>query len=140
MRAAVMAMMAVFAGLAGLPACAGDNDNAGRFDALSGRQLYERFCASCHGSAGRGDGPVADSLKVMVPDLTRLARAGGGAFPAERVRKAIDGRTVYPVHGTRYMPVWGQELAMEQGGDEAAEDEAARIIDRLVEYLDSIQQ
>ncbi|CAG0939623.1 hypothetical protein GPROT2_00660 [Gammaproteobacteria bacterium] len=140
MRAAALAVMAALAGLAGPHALAEASAPAGRFDGYSGRQLYERFCASCHGSSGLGDGPVAGSLRVMVPDLTRLGRANGGAFPAERVRKAIDGRSVYPVHGTRYMPVWGQELSVEQGGDQAAEAEVARITDKLVEYLRSIQQ
>ena len=34
---------------------------------LSGRDTYLRYCASCHGSEGRGDGPLAASL-------TRLPR------------------------------------------------------------------
>lgn len=110
------------------------------FADYTGRQLYERFCASCHGDAGFGDGPVAPSLKVMVPDLTRMYQRSGGRFPEERVRRIVDGREVYTAHGTRYMPVWGHEFAAEQGATPQAELEAQRIVTKLVDYLRSIQQ
>lgn len=113
---------------------------AGPYGEYTGRQLYERFCASCHGEAGFGDGAVAPALKVMVPDLTRMYQRSGGKFPEERVRRIIDGREVYPVHGTRFMPVWGQELWIEAGASDEAAAEVARLVDRLVEYLRSIQQ
>jgi len=113
---------------------------AGPYAEYSGRQLYERFCASCHGEAGFGDGAVAPSLKVMVPDLTRMYQRSGGKFPEERVRRIIDGRQVYPVHGTRFMPVWGQELWIEEGASQQADDEVKKMVDRLVDYLRSIQQ
>jgi mono/diheme cytochrome c family protein len=112
----------------------------GPFADYSGRQLYDRFCASCHGTSGFGDGPVAPSLKVMVPDLTRMYQRSGGKFPEELVRRIIDGRQVYPVHGPRDMPVWGQELWVEGGGGEQADAEARIIVDRLVDYLRFIQQ
>jgi mono/diheme cytochrome c family protein len=114
--------------------------SAGPFADYSGRQLYERFCASCHGPSGYGDGPVASSLKVMVPDLTGMYKRSGSKFPEDRVRRIIDGRQLFPVHGTRDMPVWGQEFWVEGGGDKGADAEAQIIIDRLVEYLRSIQQ
>lgn len=110
------------------------------YAAYGGRELYERFCASCHGEAGFGDGPVAPALKVIVPDLTRLYQRSGGRFPEELVRRIIDGRQVYPVHGSRFMPVWGQELWVEQGANAAAGAEVERMVDRLVDYLRSIQQ
>jgi mono/diheme cytochrome c family protein len=102
----------------------------------SGRDLYARFCASCHGEAGFGDGPVAPALKVLVPDLTRLWQRSGGSFPEERVRRIVDGREIYVSHGTRYMPVWGQEFRVAEDSDE----ESRRIVDELVRYLRSIQQ
>jgi mono/diheme cytochrome c family protein len=97
----------------------------------SGETLYRAHCASCHGLDGHGDGPVAASLKVEVPDLTRLARRQGGRFPAEQLRRIIDGRTTLPPHGTRTMPVWGQAFSSEQ--------QANRLIDLLVQYLQSMQ-
>jgi mono/diheme cytochrome c family protein len=97
----------------------------------SGETLYRVHCASCHGVDGHGDGPVAASLKVEVPDLTRLARRQGGRFPAEQLRRIIDGRTTLPPHGTRTMPVWGQAFSSEQ--------QANRLVDLLVQYLQSMQ-
>mgnify|MGYP002780394284 CR=1 FL=1 len=34
-----------------------------------GREVYRRECESCHGRAGRGDGPKARELKSKVADL-----------------------------------------------------------------------
>jgi mono/diheme cytochrome c family protein len=113
---------------------------ADTFGEHTGRQLYERFCASCHGEAGFGDGPVAPSLKAVVPDLTRLYQRNGGRFPEERVRRIIDGREIRIAHGTRYMPVWGQEFSAAEGGTPEAQAASAKIISKLVDYLHSIQQ
>ncbi len=105
-----------------------------------GPGLYKVYCASCHGSSGRGDGPVASSLKGEVPDLTRIARRQG-RLPAERIRSIIDGRTTQPPHGTREMPVWGHEFRAAGTGGSKAEPESAadRLVNLLVEYLRSIQ-
>lgn len=113
---------------------------AGPYADYDGRALYQRFCASCHGVAGLGDGPVAGSLKAVVPDLTRMLQRADGRFPEERVRRIIDGREVSLVHGTRHMPVWGQVLSVEQGAGPAAEAEVGGMIDRLVGYVRSLQR
>ena len=60
---------------------------------MSGKDLYVRFCASCHGASGRGDGPVASSFKAEVPDLTLIAQRAKGAYPRDRIDKIIDGLT-----------------------------------------------
>jgi len=44
---------------------------------LSGEELFERYCAACHGVDARGTGPVARTMSKRVPDLTRLAEAAG---------------------------------------------------------------
>ena len=110
------------------------------FTGLTGAQLFQRFCASCHGPQGYGDGPVAPTLKVLLPDLTRIAKRSGGKFPDEHVREIIDGRTVLLAHGTRPMPVWGYELEAQVPADQPGRATAQGLIDRLVEYLRSIQQ
>jgi mono/diheme cytochrome c family protein len=117
------------------PGCALGQD----FSAYSGAELYARFCASCHGTGGEGDGPVANSLRVLVPDLTRLAIRQGGKFPGDAVRRIIDGRTVKPPHGPRYMPVWGYEFRAGDPRQGSSHRKAELIIDKLVEYLQSIQ-
>lgn len=105
----------------------------------SGPRLYQRFCASCHGERGHGDGPVANSLNVMVPDVTRIARRHGGTFPADQIRRVIDGRAVQPPHGSREMPVWGYEFHSAGADDPGSAASADELVERLLEFLSSIQ-
>src|SRR5690606_41229954 len=56
---------------------------------LSGVEMYEQLCSSCHGVSGGGDGPVAPLIAVGVPDLTRSAYRNGGGLPSEAVRRPI---------------------------------------------------
>ncbi len=106
----------------------------------SGAQLYQRFCASCHGASGHGDGPVAASIRSMVPDLTQISRRHGGTFPAEQLQRIIDGRMVQPPHGTREMPVWGYEFRSAGASDAPGPQSADDLVVRLVDYLRSIQR
>jgi len=39
-------------------------------DADAGKAKYDMFCASCHGSAGKGDGPVAVAIQPPPRDFT----------------------------------------------------------------------
>jgi mono/diheme cytochrome c family protein len=107
--------------------------------AYSGAQLFRRFCASCHGASGEGNGPVAPFFKLLPPDLTQISRRSGGSFPTERIRRIVDGRESPAPHGAREMPVWGLEFTMtsEQPQAQAIADAS---ITRLVEYLRSIQK
>lgn len=108
--------------------------------ALSGSELFGQFCAACHGTTARGDGPAAKSLQTEVPDLTLIASRQGGKFPADRVERIIDGRYVIGAHGTREMPIWGEGLSRSELGNPDAERATRTIISRLVEYLRSIQR
>jgi mono/diheme cytochrome c family protein len=107
---------------------------------MTGMEMYQQLCSSCHGVSGRGDGPVASLIKIGVPDLTRIAHREGGEFPTADVRRTIDGRWDRRAHGARDMPVWGWQLydssASDQAGERAVVDS---MIDRLVSYLRSIQ-
>lgn len=105
----------------------------------SGAALYRLNCASCHGAEGRGDGPVAKSMAVTVPDLTRIAGRHGGSFPKEEVARIIDGLSPLAAHGSRQMPVWGYEFFDPRLDDEAAIALANERVNRLVEFLASIQ-
>ena len=106
----------------------------------SGKQLFERYCASCHGASGRGDGPVAKSLRSEVPDLTRFAQRHGAFFDRDLVERVIDGRHVIGAHGTRTMPVWGEDLSRANLGDPDAERSTRIVITRLADYLWQIQR
>ena len=107
---------------------------------LSGAELYQRFCGSCHGAAARGDGPAARTLKAKVPDLTRITARNGGTFPAERVRQTIAGRDVPTVHGSRDMPVWGWQFYAFEGEDPVRRARVAELIGHMVDHLASIQR
>lgn len=105
---------------------------------FSGVRTYQTFCASCHGLGGRGDGPVQPFVH-NVPDLTQLARRNDGKFPTDEVRQIIDGRKEIGAHGTRKMPVWGWEFYGGHDSDAVERARTDRTINRLVDYLESIQ-
>lgn len=106
-----------------------------------GKGSYRRFCASCHGIHGKGDGPMAVMLKDKPADLTQLAKNNGGQFPALKVAKIIDGRELVPGHGSSDMPVWGERFKQGEGEDSHVAETAVRErVQLLVQYLQSIQE
>ena len=58
---------------------------------------------------GKGDGPYAGIIDTKVPDMTMLQKNNNGVFPFDRVYQTIDGRMEVKAHGTRDMPIWGNE-------------------------------
>ncbi len=76
-------------------------------DSDLGKIEYQSKCASCHGNDAKGDGPIADQLKIPPANLTQLAKKNGGVFPLSAVYEKIDGRQEVKAHGPRDMPVWG---------------------------------
>ncbi|HEY6645107.1 cytochrome c [Povalibacter sp.] len=134
----------IFVGLilaASIAGCASSQSDPRALSGLSGAEAFQQLCVSCHGPQGKGDGPVAPTLKVPVPDLTGLTRRNGGAFPTEVVRSTIDGRSNPPAHGPREMPVWGWRLVDGFNVDEAGErSRVDSVIARLVSHVQSIQE
>jgi mono/diheme cytochrome c family protein len=104
---------------------------------VAGRDLFNFYCASCHGIDGKGGGHVAPALKTRPPDLTVLTRQNGGTFPAAKVEEIIRGETRAPAsaHGSSDMPVWGPIF---RGLDSRKDVNDARI-ENLVKYIESIQ-
>ena len=130
----------LFSALTLLAACATTSPDERSVEQLSGLEMYQRLCSSCHGPGGHGDGPVSSLIKIRVPDLTRMALQDGGEFPAEDVRWTIDGRWDRRAHGARDMPVWGWQLYDSSSTNDAQERATVdSMIARLVEYLRSIQ-
>jgi mono/diheme cytochrome c family protein len=111
---------------------------AADYTARSGQELYGKFCASCHGVTAKGDGPIAKSLKNQPADLTLIAQRYG-QFPIKRIEEVVDGRVKVDAHGPSAMPVWGEEFTRSQSGDKQAERDTATVIQKIVEYLKSIQ-
>ena|SRR5579862_9730588 len=103
---------------------------------IEGPALYKAYCAVCHGTDGRGNGPMASALKVQPSDLTRIAERNGGAFPMARVGNIISGEQVLSSgHGTREMPVWGPIFSQVD-----RDQDLGRVrIDNLTRYLKDMQ-
>jgi mono/diheme cytochrome c family protein len=107
-----------------------------------GKREYDGNCASCHGRAGKGDGPLVDLLRRSPPDLTSLTQRNGGVFPLQRVYESIEGAGVG--HGSRDMPVWGQDYSIKAAEYYVdvpynAEAYVRTRIFALVEYLSRLQ-
>jgi mono/diheme cytochrome c family protein len=103
---------------------------------LDGHQLFKTYCASCHGENGHGNGPAADSLRHVPPDLARYSMKNGGVFPAERLARIVDGRDI-PSHGNREMPVWGD--AFREMPDGVSADMVKARITAIIKYLELLQ-
>jgi mono/diheme cytochrome c family protein len=113
-----------------------------KLGAPPGKGSYLRYCASCHGDDGKGDGPYAPLLKLKPADLTQLAKKNNGVFPVGRVTRILDGSEEIPGHGSRQKPVWGHPFGAgeETAGGNAAPTVARERIELLLRYLNSIQE
>lgn len=107
----------------------------------TGQSLYMDACASCHGAAGMGAGPMAEFMSVAVPSLRTLSQNNDGVFPMLDVIQIIDGRTGVRGHGSD-MPVWGRQFkaeVLDEAGVYGGEVYARGKILSLAYYLESIQ-
>ncbi len=102
----------------------------------SGKQMFDAYCASCHGTDAKGDGPAAPALKMPTTNLTALSVKNGGTFPAAHVAAVIQGDATTPAHGSKDMPVWGP-IFMSIGGHSKADVQLR--IRNLTNYLESLQ-
>ena len=78
-----------------------------------GRMYFLRYCGSCHGVDGKGDGTVSRSLKVKPADLTQLKNKNKGVFPLDKVMATINGKTRVEAHdmGDRFpCPVHSDQI------------------------------
>jgi mono/diheme cytochrome c family protein len=105
-----------------------------------GKQMYLRYCSSCHGADGKGNGPVSRDLKVKVPDLTRLAKKHKGVYPLDDVMATIDGRRSVRAHGDRNMPVWGETFRSESEGKKYPELTTLLKAKIIAEYVSTLQK
>ena len=100
-----------------------------------GKELFEIYCATCHGADARGGGPAAASMKTPPSNLTLIRKRHSGEFPTRWVIDFIDGETNVTSHGSRQMPVWGRLFRWKDGSGGARAE-----ISALAAYLGTIQE
>jgi mono/diheme cytochrome c family protein len=106
----------------------------------AGKELFFKYCASCHGVEGKGNGPVSRDLAVKVPDLTLLKSKNKGMYPTDRVMSSIDGSRIVRAHGDRKMPVWGEVFRREHEKDKYTELTSLLKAKLIAEYVATLQK
>jgi len=101
----------------------------------SGKEMFSEYCAVCHGTAGKGDGPAAAVLSRRPADLTRLTQKNNGTFPELQIRSSIKGDDVVAAHGTRDMPAWGELLRSLRPDDPGVAQIRVFALERYIESL-----
>ena len=102
----------------------------------SGKEMFKTYCAVCHGTDAKGNGPAASAMKSQPADLTALAAKNGGKYPAAHVAAVIRGQATLPSHGSQDMPVWGQLFSsISQGHESQVQQRTAN----LVTYIEGVQ-
>lgn len=103
----------------------------------SGKEMFNNYCAVCHGNDGKGGGPAASALKTPPADLTALAKKNGGKYPSAHVSSVLRGQADLAPHGSQDMPVWGPIFSSISQGHEAV---VHQRIANLVKYVESLQE
>jgi mono/diheme cytochrome c family protein len=109
---------------------------ANRTDISAGRDLFLKYCASCHGSKAKGDGPAAFAMKTPPPDLTTIAKRHGGGFPAGYIGALLKFGRNLAAHGSQEMPVWGTRF---RSLDPVNDPTGQNHIDDLLAFIRSLQ-
>lgn len=102
----------------------------------SGKEMFNSYCAVCHGANAKGNGPAASAMKTPPGDLTTLAQKNGGKYPAAHVAAVIHGQGSLPSHGSEEMPVWGPLFSSLSQGHEA---QVQQRVANLVRYIETLQ-
>ncbi|HWC99657.1 MAG TPA: c-type cytochrome [Candidatus Sulfopaludibacter sp.] len=110
--------------------------NARPTNSWNGQDLYKEFCAACHGTDGRGNGPAASALKSSAGDLTTIARRNNSKFPEVKIQMIIKGDANIPAHGSLDMPTWGNIFKSISANGTFAD----MRINALVTYIQQIQR
>lgn len=98
---------------------------------VDGKEIYDTYCAVCHGPTGRGNGPAARFLSVPIPDLSTMADRDG-AFSLVHVKFHVTDRPLVD----RVMPDW-QRILSRNYGDQLGFTEIA--LHNLVKHMELMQ-
>jgi len=105
-------------------------------DVASGETTFAQYCASCHGTTGKGDGPAASAMKTQPPDLRTLTKRNEGKFPGGYVSALLKFGRNFAAHGSTEMPVWGTRF---RSLDPTNDPTGQNHIDDVVAYINSLQ-
>ena len=108
-------------------------------DPTSGKKMFSDYCAPCHGTEGKGNGPAAAAMKTAPSNLTMLAKNNGGKYPAAHVRAVLMFGAGTAAHGSKDMPVWGDLFQSLNWSSSGKQVEAEQRINNLNNYLESLQ-
>ena len=103
----------------------------------SGKEMFNSYCAVCHGRDGKGSGPAAAAMKSSPTDLTALAKQNGGKYPASHVAAVLKGQALTPAHGSQDMPIWGPLFSSISQGHEG---QVQQRITNLTDYIGGLQE
>lgn len=107
--------------------------------AAAGKPAFEQRCAVCHGREAKGDGPAMNLLTTKPADLTQISKRNNGTFPFWKIYRVIDGREEIKSHGTRDMPIWGDEFRADATAGALGQSRVRGTILEMVYYLQSLQ-
>jgi mono/diheme cytochrome c family protein len=108
--------------------------------APSGSELFAEHCATCHGSEGIGNGPMAGLLTLRPADLTMITARANGTFPAARIVEVIRYGGNVQGHGSSPMPIWGRVFSDEGGRGRLGGIYSRQAVVELKKYLEGIQR
>ena len=107
----------------------------------TGASDFADLCAPCHGTGGKGDGPMAADLVKKPANLTGLSARNGGVFPMVRVMNKIWGYsrgTAIPSMMPKFAPLLDGPTVLVDVGDGVQTPTPQRLID-LADYLKTLQ-
>ena len=102
----------------------------------TGKAMFKKYCAACHGLDAKGHGPARAALKVPAADLTTLTKRHNGEFPTDLVTNVLRFGPGVPAHGSSDMPTWGGIFQYMDNYNQAV---VQKRIKNLCDYLISLQ-